>query len=498
MIPIQRLINLLAGDVPGGLWPLLGLCALWLWISLRVLPGTGVYRERRPGAIALAGLVVLLTLFVLLRQRVTARVPDTRFALWPLENLPAGVGEGLAAIQEADLLRQGGSLVSLRHGLEGPRASALAAPDSILATLKASDLICGSAGDGALVLEHWRRRWRVTGLEARVTVDLPSRLDSTALASLQRTYSDFCADRMGLASAVSPQRTLLPESLPLFTAVHDSALYFSSLPARFRQPEDELRAADQLLAYARKENAARIVASLNAGLDDSTQTSAELFLMAATWFAWEGQWDRVIQAVDNSLALEPGNPRAWWIVSHLDRQGLAHFGMEQSGQARAHALELQPGYRPALFEEVPRLVDLRRLNEAHQFTSAALVLYRNDPELLILAGNVERVRMAYGQAERHYRAALDLLDADYRPWWNLGQMYYMTGSDSLAVDCLEHAVALGCPPEALHLLGMSWKQLGNRDRAIWFFRQRMKLGGSPEELDRSRRQLAELFPELQP
>lgn len=493
MISLERLYFALSGEVPGGLPALAVVITLWSLLAWRILPGTGVLGERRPATVGLLGILVCLAGFGLLRQRLTPPPPLARWALWPVDGLESGVGEGLASIEEAHLLGLGLPLASLRHGLEGPRAVALESPDSVMAVLGVSDLVAGVRQGDSLRLEHWHRRWRVSERLTRTVLPLPADTrDSLALRDLQRAWHRFCSEACGLESD-PPARWLLPGSLPLFTAVTDSAGHYLALARPFRQREDELRAVDQLVAIARQAEGPRIVRALNEGFADSLGAGAELYLTAATWFAWQGQWERVIQCLDNSLAFEPEHPRAWWIISHLDTPGLAHFGLKDGAQARMKALSYNPGYRPALFRQVPWLVDFRRLKEAAELVGGALVLYRGDGELHLLAGNTDRTRMSYGTSETHYREAARLLaPEDHRPRWNLGQLYYMTGRDSLAVIELEQAVRLGCPPEALHLLGMSELQLGDTARAEWFFRRRMELGGPEQDMERALRQLARI------
>ncbi len=490
MIQLERLYHQLSGNVPGGLL-LLGIALLLLAVLfLKILPGTGIFGDRGPLPALAVGVAALCALFVLAHRQFSLPPAEATILLWPPETVDPRLGCALASICEEHLQERGLPMRVRRHSvIRGLEQDSLALRQ-VLKASGASELIGGRLHAGGLQLEHLRLKHQVVSLEAGAF--LPLDREHSDLQDLLAQYYAFCCRALGIEPERAPDRLLEARHLPLYGMVQDSAAQLLYLEEDFADFRDRLRAADFRLAAARQDYDRELRRVLNEGLANPGNAGSALFLYAATWFAWEGDWDRAIQALDNTLSLEPRHPRAWWIVSKLNRDNLAHFGFREKEQALRKALELQPAYWPALKDLTEWLVDMRRAGEAHALLERALVLCPDHPEILLQAVRSDRSRMSYGSAAQRLDRAEELLPGDVRPFYERGQLYYITGKDSLAVIAFEQAVRMGCPAEALHLLGMSSLQLGDRERARWYFQRRIERGGNPVEVDRSRRQLKRL------
>ncbi len=490
MSGLLRLWQMLSGSVPGGLGLLLGLLAFWIFLVFVMLPGTGIFRRRRPGPTLLVGCLLLGFLYFVAHRRLTPPPPPRTILLWPLETSDPRLGCALASVEEEHLLQAGRPMKIRRHGVVRGLQQDSSRLADVLRASGATELVGGRLRPQGLHLEYLRLEYGVVTLEASEQLPLdPGRDD---LRHLLQVYHNFCSRVAGLAGLAPPERILDVTTLPLYGMVADSAAQQLLIDREFSDYRDRLQAADYQLAVARERYTEPLRQTLNEGLADPGRASAELFLFAATWFAWTGDWDRVIQALDNTLSLEPRHPRAWWIISRLNREGLAHFGLQESWQALEKSLEAQPGYWPALREYSQWLLDMRRAAKAREYLERALVLCPDHPELLLQAVSADRSVMNYGSGLERLARVEELLPGDVRPVYERGQLHYITGRDSLAVLAFEEAVKMGCTPDALHYLGMSHMQMRHLQKARWYFERRLDHEGSVAELDRSRRQLRRL------
>lgn len=495
MTTLLRSWHWAGGGLPGGLIPVLGLMALWAFFLYRILKPMGVLRSARPLSWLLAGWLLLAGAQALLRILAVPTAGVPRLAVWPPDPadrpdahaLMIGVERGLrlAALEgrTADWQVQVGEGI-LQDGRIQPRDRP--GVDSLMQALELDRLLMvrpGLAGQAALQL--WRRAWRVTDLMAELP--LPGGPDDAGVVEAL-----FAEHGIGLTCITSPAGL----QGPLYSSVADSASRWLELPVGELPLWEDLRRARLSLELNPQDP--DLVRSVNRGLAAEDSAGAEGYLLAARWFMEQGEWDSCEQALTNALSLEPLHPEIHWLISALNEQRLEGFGYQRGSEARARCLGLQPLHLAALHVQAPWWMDYRRGDLASAAADRALHVYPHDPELMLLRGNLAYRLMEYARAQQLYRQALDLRPGDVRVWRNLGQLLYIVKDYAGAIEPLRRAVELGSPPELLHLLGVCYRLTGQRDLAIQTLRRRMKLGGDRADLERTRRQLAGLFPEGTP
>ncbi len=509
---LHQLWNRAGGEVPGGLWPLAACVAAWTLLVLLVIRPTGFFRRRGMLLPLFGGLALLLGGHILLRALLTPPRGEDVWVLWPLRTGVPGLGEGLAVVEEEYLGRQGSAGEALEaadppHRLlccrylfgEGSGSPGSAAEwEELIRALGARRLVEGEIAGEVLRLRRWSIDWDL--LQAPIEAEY--RLGGTgnapeSLREIQQLYHNFVAQQLGL-EVPPPGRRLRAETLPLFMTPRDSAALYLELPDEYQSYEDRLRAADLLLHMDAPGERARILRTLKEGRERADSAGVEYHLLAAAFHAREDQWPEVIRSLKEALRADPHHPRCYWLISHLNRGSLASFGFDSRLKARREAVRLQPAFPPALIPLARELADLGRGGEAAELVDRALVCLPDHEELLLQRANLAYRLFDHERAILIYLRLLERMPDDPRPWKNLGQVYYVLQKYAEAIPCLERAVALGSTPHLLHLLGVSHRKLGDRDKAIHYFRRRMKLGGDPAELERTRRQLAGMFPELQP
>jgi tetratricopeptide (TPR) repeat protein len=472
------------GEVPGGVGALLLVLAFWWWLLLRVIASTGALRERGPWPLGLGGSAVLLAGFLLLRTLLTPPPGEDRLAVWPFSDPIHERGYAEAAWIEEGLADAGlhPRLVPCRFLLPAGarRITGPAAADSLMDALHLRWLLTGSSGEEGLRLSLWERRWgclRERGTREAGAGGLPR----AAIALLQQSR----------LLGETPPMTDLPRAwLPLYAPVADSAALWLELPEGPLPLRQDLRRAS--LALQLGAGAARVVPALNRALAAGDSAGVEPWLLAARWFAREGDWSTAKQALANALARDAGDGRVYWLLSHLNDTSLREFGYRNRLEARARALVLQPALRGAVLIQAPLLQDLRRGDEALHLSERALAALPDDVELLLLRANLAYGLLDYPLAEQLYGELCERLPEDVRPWMNLGQLQVLLGRWEQAIPPLERAVALGSPPRLLHLLGLCHHKLGRREPAIHYLQRRLALGGEGEDLQSTRRLLASL------
>jgi Flp pilus assembly protein TadD len=488
MTELLRLWNLLGGDLPGGIAWLPPALAGWALLLYKVIRPIGVFRDRRPTFWLWGGWLLLVGLHVLLRARATTPAGPPTLLLWPPDS-PVEA-EAVWARAEWDLADselewndRPLELRPLRHLLApGRRVVAdRSVADSLLAALDVAFLVDVEPGGSAIRL--WRRAWRVCDQEDREALagPGPEALHHGLQRLLERNFQ-------GVPRLDGVWRAAW---LPLYGAVVDSAARWLELPAGPLPMREDLRRSELTRALGGPVDS--VVAGLNRGLGSPAAAShADPWLTAGFWFADQGEWDQVAQALTNALAVDPGHPLIYWQLAHLAPARLEAFGFPERRLARLRCLGLYPAFLPALFEQVPDWLARRQGARAMLALERALVAYPDHGELWLLRGNTAYELLDAGAAQLAYRRAQALLPGDARPWLNLGQLHVVHGELDKAVPELERAVELGSPPLALHLLGLAHAKLGRVELARRCFLRRLELGGPESELAVTRRQLAAL------
>lgn len=474
----------IGGAVPGGAWLLLGLLAVFWLVLVKEIRPTGALSERGLWPTGLAGSVLLVGAFLLLRAWLTAPASDPRLAIWPFAGDDPARGHAEAALLEESVAEagRGADLVVCRFLLPpGVRTvDGAGAADSLMEALDLRWLLSGDLKTGACTL--WERRW---GLLRRPW--------TATDADGPRPAGFLLLVRAGLLDEHAPLPALPDEWLPLYEPISDSAEVWLRLPRGPLPLRQDLRRASLGVQLGAPER--EIVPAVNRALAADDSAGCEPWLLAARWFARQGEWETVRQSLTNALAMDPSDPRTHWLIAHLNEKGLKEFGYDSRIDALGRALALQPAFRDAALAVAPRQQDLRRGGEAAAIVDRALCALPRDVELRLLRGNLAYSLMDHARAQALYEALATDVPDDPRVWLNLGQLHYTLGQWALAAGPLEKAIQLGSAPGTLQLLGVCRSRLGQRDAAIDLFRRRMRLGGDAVELERTRRELAALFPD---
>jgi Tfp pilus assembly protein PilF len=496
MNSLLRIWNWAGGELVGGaLWLTLALL-VWPLVLYLVIRPTGVFRGKRPTAWLWGGWLLLFGLHVLLRIRLTPPQAPPSLMLWPPER-PASaeaafgrVEQDLRSAQQAGELRWEDQVIELRitqHLLAPGRAQpdTPQAAQSLLEALQLRFLVQAERRPTGLQLTLWHLHWGVcTRDDQEAVADSSFQGISAALQRLLgRSFRGW-----------SPSTAPWQDSWAILDqAVTDSARTQALLPTDALPPREDVRRTDLLRALGAPP--AQVVDGLNRALalaDSNTQAGADPWLLAGLWFAGQGKWDQVGQAMTNALALEPAHPLIYWQLAHLTPERLRSFGYESAALARARCLHLQPAFLPALMVQAPDWLAHRQGARAVAAVEAALVAYPHHPELWLLKGNLAYKLLDHATAVSAYQRCADLLPADPRPWMNLGSLYVVLKQWDKAAASLEQAVTRGAPPGFVYLLGLSHQQLGHRDLALQWYRQRLTLKGPYEDSLLTQRQIQRL------
>ena len=501
MSELLILWNQAGGAVPGGLWLFLVLAAFWIFLAARVLPNTGAFGERSPLHAILIGLALLFAGHMVLRARMTPAPGELVLSVWPVEGPSAARALSTTAELQLsankELSFDGRAVrVQVNRGIlpaELRQADSKAVADSMMSALGADLLVCASLTKDKLVIQSWYRRWRVTRLLAAAEVPIQAATIEDAVLAAREAYDSHLMELLECTYTPLP---LPREDLPLYGVVDDSTETYTRMPAAPASQYAAVRRAS--LQFHLGVDAAEVVDVLNAGMEEAQAAGVELWLLAAEWFSYKGEWEQAIQALENAMAADPAHPQIYWMISHLNKEGRKHFGFSDELAPLRRSNQLQPAYLPTLHRLSEQLARHRRKGEAAERAEAALYLCPRDTELRLLRANLAISLLQYGRAIDLFRGLMSDQPRDPRAFINLGQLYFMMDEYESAIPPLAEAVSLGAPPRILHVLGVCHDKLDHKDEAIHYYRRRMMLGGRREELEATRQKLAAHFPEMQP
>jgi tetratricopeptide (TPR) repeat protein len=125
------------------------------------------------------------------------------------------------------------------------------------------------------------------------------------------------------------------------------------------------------------------------------------------YYAQEKKWTEAYDAYHKALEIDP--------EFELARRNLAVAAQNSPGRTPDELLSL-----PALFQNVDRLIDAKRLDEAHRQVQEILRISPRSFRGYFLLGNVEYFLGRLPEAEKAYRQSLVLQPAAATTWQNLG------------------------------------------------------------------------------
>ncbi len=164
---------------------------------------------------------------------------------------------------------------------------------------------------------------------------------------------------------------------------------------------------------------------------EADERNVPAMLIMAQVFRGEGRLDTARFAIDNALALEPGNA-----LLHVER-GQILLGLKERKEALIafeRAARLRPGLAEAIEPYGRLLLENGMASEARPVLETLVKLEPDNPRAYLLMGNALRATKEYPQAEAAYIKALALDPNLGDAHFNLGVLYIdnvLPGTDEL-------------------------------------------------------------------
>jgi tetratricopeptide (TPR) repeat protein len=504
---LLRVLNYLGGAVPGGLLTLGFLLAIWLITLYFVYLPLKDMQSRDLLPKALGGSLLLVALFFLIRFSINEPRFSNRLNLWPLEIPNSAMGYAVPALEEillqkknllktedSELAFESLELMSNRYHLSGDLIKADAANiQQIMQVLGIGVLVTGKQRGDILLLTAWEYKWNVLKQLKNSRIDL-SRIKSELELSqeLQSLYHEFLASLLILEPTQNPQAITL-SALPLYSAINDTTELLVNLALEEFNLSEQIRFADLIINIGAQGEDHLLIEIINNSLTQADLGGVDAYLLAASWFATQGEWDKVRQSLFGAMATDPSNHRVHFLISHLNKNGLREFGYQSQYDARLASLGHHPAFRTVLYGLVPELIDNRLVEQARQACEVQRMIFPSDYELILLEGNIAYVQYDHQTALDNFSLCVTRRPADPRAWLNLSQLYFVIKDYENAIPALQKAVNFGGPPRLLYLLGVSHIHLGQKQKGGEYLRKHQKLGRDPEELQRGQQILRGLF-----
>jgi TolB-like protein/Flp pilus assembly protein TadD len=196
---------------------------------------------------------------------------------------------------------------------------------------------------------------------------------------------------------------------------------------------------------------------------------------------WTGRQDEAIRLVRKAVALSPGR------ASFHSMLGNAYAELEMDSSSLywfTKAIELQPSLTPLYVGLGELYLAQGNITRAREVLHAALAREPEIPLLLSTAGNVELYDRKYEAGEALFRKAYDLLDEKFEVATQLAYALSKTGKTGeakrLLDEAYDHAEAdLAAQTEEgirRYELACIWAMRGNRDEAMRWLRESIRLG----------------------
>ena len=209
--------------------------------------------------------------------------------------------------------------------------------------------------------------------------------------------------------------------------------------------------------------------------------TADLNIILARMYMHNENYGMAQVCLDKALTQEQFNPRIYYYMSFLHESRYKERGFNNRAAVLEHAVQLDPGYVLAVNEFAEELYKTGTAAVTDPKTIKSIEVLRN---FLVLNPNNELILSSLGRILLQSKYTMEAMDiytklismnpnsAENR--YNLGICYFHKEDYNKAAEEFERAIEINDYPDAYLYLGAINKLEGNIDRALYYYRERVK------------------------
>ncbi len=209
--------------------------------------------------------------------------------------------------------------------------------------------------------------------------------------------------------------------------------------------------------------------------------TAEMNIILAQMYLHAGNYGMAEICLEKALTQEKYNPRIYYYLSYLHESRYRERGFKTRASVLDYSVKLDPGYVDAVYELAENLYEtgtaaptnpntIRSMEELRHFVR----LNPNNKKILALLGKILLQSKYTPEAIEIYTTLINLDPNVATYHYNLGICYYHMKDFERAKEQFKRAIEIDDYADAYLYLGAMHRLNGDRDKALYFYRERVK------------------------
>lgn len=208
------------------------------------------------------------------------------------------------------------------------------------------------------------------------------------------------------------------------------------------------------------------------------QDTPRIDLLMGRMLIREKEYTSAEMFLKKAYVQDPENCRIHFSLSFLLSDRLKDIGYQSRVAILKRAVELDPGYRDAVYHLANEIYlsgrgTLGSIQEAIDIINRFLEIHPEDPEMMSLLGSLYIKTNHPQKALPIFEKLFEKFPDDSDSYYNLGVCYYMLKQDSTALQYFRKAIQMDQHLDSYLYIGMIYKKMGLADSALKYFRERV-------------------------
>ncbi len=214
----------------------------------------------------------------------------------------------------------------------------------------------------------------------------------------------------------------------------------------------------------------------------------EMNLVLGEMFLHKGNYGMAEICLEKALSQDRYNARIYYFLSFLHESRIEEYGFDDRKKVLERALQLDPGYTEAALLLADEYYFTGSGTATGHSTQQALLILKNylkinplEPDMLNLLGRIYLQTKFTREAMAIYRRLVDLYPDSAKYNYNLAISLYHLKEYDAAEDYFRRAIEISDELDAYLYLGAIYKQRGQLETALVYFRERIRRKSGPED-----------------
>ena len=190
-----------------------------------------------------------------------------------------------------------------------------------------------------------------------------------------------------------------------------------------------------------------------------------------------------------ALAEDLYNSRIYYAISFLLSSRFKELGFDRRDQILEKALYLDPGYRNAVLELSQYYYDNSSgspssagITKARTTIKRYLQIKPNDPLILSSLASILLKTKKLDEAMEIFKELKERFPNDSDTYYNVGTIYFYKKMKQEALSNFLQAIDIDQNLDAYLMAGFVYRQLGNNDSALYYYRERVKRKSGDDDI----------------